>query len=114
LPDAQQIVAIHFQMANNIADFMRGKPGIQRDRYVVRPEFGFFIAAADVDMRGLIAFVRIEEGAIGNPSAGPSAFPILSLPGLTRQSMRSRNGRISYARLFCAETHHGCPGQARA
>ncbi len=55
-------------MADYIADFMRRKPGIKGDRQIVKPEFSFFIAAADMDMRWLTAFVRVEEGAVGSPA----------------------------------------------
>jgi hypothetical protein len=55
IPGAQQLVAILFQMANNIANSMGGKPGIDCDAHVMKPEFGFTSAAADMNMRRLAA-----------------------------------------------------------
>jgi hypothetical protein len=49
------LVAILFQMANNIANSMGGKPGIDCDAHVMKPEFGFTSAAADMNMRRLAA-----------------------------------------------------------
>jgi hypothetical protein len=59
-------------MAHNIADFMGRKPSIDGDGHVMEPEFGFFIARPDMDMRRLVAFVGIEEGAIRPPPRPPS------------------------------------------
>jgi len=44
-------------MANNIANFVHRKPGIDGDTEIMEPEFGLFVAGPNVDMRGLIAFV---------------------------------------------------------
>jgi hypothetical protein len=57
MPSAQERFAIQLQVTDNIADFMRGKPGIHGDSEVMKPEFGFFIAAADVNVRRLVAFI---------------------------------------------------------
>jgi hypothetical protein len=44
-------------MADDIADFVRRKAGIQGNRHVMQPEFGLIGTAADVNMRRFIAFV---------------------------------------------------------
>jgi hypothetical protein len=64
VPCAQQLVAVSLEMAHNIADFMGRKPGIDRHSHIMKPEFGFFIASPNMDMRRLVAFVGIEERAI--------------------------------------------------
>jgi hypothetical protein len=45
------------QMADDTAYFMRRKPGIHRHGQIVKPELGFHVVAADVDMCRLAAFV---------------------------------------------------------
>jgi hypothetical protein len=57
MPRAQQFLAILSQMSNDIADFMRRKPCINRDRQVVKPKLSFMIASTDVDVCGLVARV---------------------------------------------------------
>jgi len=57
MPSIQQRCAIQLQMANNIANFVHRKPGIDGDTEIMEPEFGLFVAGPNVDMRGLIAFV---------------------------------------------------------
>jgi hypothetical protein len=52
------------QMPDDIAYFMRRKPGIHRHGQIVQPELAFHIATADVDMRRFPSFVGIEEGSI--------------------------------------------------
>ena len=46
------------QMADDIAYFMRRKPGIHRNGHIVQPELGFHVAAADVDMRGSLPSLK--------------------------------------------------------
>jgi hypothetical protein len=60
MPSSQQNIPILSKMANNIADFVGRKPGVDRDDHVVEPKLGFFIAAADVDVSRFITFVRVE------------------------------------------------------
>jgi hypothetical protein len=43
-----------------------------------------------------------------------SRFFVLSLPGLTRQSMLTVGRKKISVKLSLAEPHHGCAGQARA
>lgn len=57
VPSVQQDFAILPQVAEYIVDFMRRKPGIDSERQIMQPEFSLIVAAADVDMRGFIAFV---------------------------------------------------------
>jgi len=44
-------------MPDDIADFVGGKPGIQRDREIMEPDFRLFVIAADVHMSRLTPFV---------------------------------------------------------
>jgi len=53
------------QMANNIANFMGRKPGVDRNRHIVKPRFGFIACCPNVNVCGFIALIRIKEGAIG-------------------------------------------------
>jgi len=55
-------------MANNIANFVRRKPGIRDQRHIMQPEFSFFVACANVNVGRLVAFIRVEEGAIWSPA----------------------------------------------
>jgi hypothetical protein len=57
IPGAHQLIAILLQVADYIADFMRRKPGIDCNIQVVKPEFGFIIAGADVDVSRFVALV---------------------------------------------------------
>src|SRR6266487_4387197 len=68
IPDAHELITVSLEVSDNIAKFMGRIPGIQRNRKVVQPDFGFSVARTNVDMRGLIAFVGIEERAIGSPA----------------------------------------------
>jgi hypothetical protein len=54
-------------MADDIADFVAGKPRIDRNRQVVKPEFCFMPSCPDVDVRRLISLVGIEKGSIRTP-----------------------------------------------
>jgi hypothetical protein len=51
-------------VADDIAEFVRGKPHIDCHREIVKPEFDLFAAGTNVDMGGLISFIGIEESAI--------------------------------------------------
>jgi hypothetical protein len=44
-------------MADDIADFVRRKPGIDRHREIVKPKLGFLPSRSDVNMSRFIAFV---------------------------------------------------------
>jgi len=44
-------------MADDIADFVSRKPGIESYREIVKPKLGFLPACSDVNMRGFIALV---------------------------------------------------------
>jgi hypothetical protein len=81
IPGAQQCIAILSQVANDIADFVRRKADVYGDAWIVKPEFGFFVSTADVDMRRLIALVRVKERAIGPPAA--------FVPTITNSSSRT-------------------------
>src|SRR5581483_746665 len=52
IPGGQQLIAIQLQVADNIANLVRRKPGIDSEGNVMQPEFGFFRARADMDVRG--------------------------------------------------------------
>jgi hypothetical protein len=54
-------------MSNNIAEFVRGKPYIQGHGDVMKPYLHFFSACSNVNVRGLIAFIGIEESTISTP-----------------------------------------------
>ena len=54
-------------MANDIAEFARGKPHIHRHAEIMEPEFDFFVAGTNVNVRGLIPFIGIEERSIWAP-----------------------------------------------
>jgi hypothetical protein len=45
------------QVPDNIAKFMRGKPGIDCKSQIVKPKFGFPAARANMDVSRLVAFV---------------------------------------------------------
>jgi hypothetical protein len=68
MPGAQQEITILPQMANDIGYFMGREPGIDRNRHIVKPEFGFLAYRPNMNVRGLVALVRIKEGAIGSPA----------------------------------------------
>ena len=57
MPCTQQPFAIRSQMANDIAYFRRRKPGIHHDGQIMEPEFGFHVAAPDMDMRRFTALI---------------------------------------------------------
>jgi hypothetical protein len=44
-------------MADDIADFVGRKPGIESYREIVKPNFGFLLTRSDVNMRRFIALV---------------------------------------------------------
>jgi hypothetical protein len=44
IPGTQQFVAFLLQMADDIANFMGLKPGIDGGGQVMKPEFGFFLS----------------------------------------------------------------------
>jgi hypothetical protein len=52
IPGAQQLIAVSLQVPDNIAKFMGRIPGIQGNRMVMQPDFGFPVARTDVDMSG--------------------------------------------------------------
>jgi hypothetical protein len=47
--------------------YHRRKSGVCRDREVMKPEFGFTVSGANVNMRGFVTLVRIEERSVGSP-----------------------------------------------
>jgi hypothetical protein len=51
----------------DITEFVRGKSGVGRDGEVVKPEFGFTVSSANVNMRGFAALVGIKEGPVRSP-----------------------------------------------
>src|SRR3978361_497182 len=68
MPFAFEDIALRSQVADNSADFVSGKSRIDRDREVVKPEFGFQVSGPDVDVRRLVPLIGIKEGAIGPPT----------------------------------------------
>jgi hypothetical protein len=68
MPGAQQKITILPQMANDIGYFMGREPGIDRNRHIVKPEFGFVPGGPDVNMRRFFALIGIKEGPIGSPA----------------------------------------------
>jgi len=44
-------------MTKDITDLVRRKSRICSDRQVVKPEFGFFVGRANVNMGGLASFI---------------------------------------------------------
>jgi hypothetical protein len=94
MPFAFEQIALRSQVTDNSADFMGGKSRIDRDREVMQPELGFEIPGADVDMRRLATFVRIEERAIGSPAQDGRhsvlVFPLFRRPsGLRIRRLRA-------------------------
>jgi hypothetical protein len=98
-------------MANHIADFMGRKPSIRSYREIMEPEFSLFLAAAYMNMRWLVAFVRVEERAIGTPAKNRwHVFPLTRprsasppLGTLSRQGRGESNAApLGYTgRLLC-------------
>jgi hypothetical protein len=72
------------QVADNIAEFVRRIPGIQRDRKIMQPDLGFFVACTDMDMRRLAGFIGTD------PSEEPSAST-----STLRPSFEARYARTS-------------------
>jgi hypothetical protein len=68
MPFAFKEVAMRPQVPDHSADFVSRKSRIDGDREVMKPEFGFEISCADVNVWWLPAFVRIEERAIWSPT----------------------------------------------
>jgi hypothetical protein len=68
IPAVQQSFPIQSQVANNIAEFVRGKANIGGNSEIVKPKFGFSIARSDMNMGRLAAFVRVEIDAVRTPS----------------------------------------------
>src|SRR6266568_341005 len=61
-------------MTKDITDLVRRKSRICSDRQVVKPEFGFFVGRANVNMGGL-AFLHLNRRMLDmNPSEEPSAL----------------------------------------
>jgi hypothetical protein len=73
IPGAHQFITILLKVADYIPDFMRRKPGIDGNGQVMKPKFDFIIAATHMDVRGLVAFVRVEKRRGRDPNAGLSA-----------------------------------------
>jgi hypothetical protein len=71
---------MEFQMTKDIIEFVRGESRINRNRQVMKPEFGFLVAHANVNMGGLVSFIGIEESPIRTPNAEPSA--LIRSPGV--------------------------------
>jgi hypothetical protein len=92
MPRTQQFIAIRSQSANNIAYFMRWKPGVSGYRYIMKPEFGLHVAAADMNMRGLGALIRVEECPIRSPTQN-CRHP--SCPSYDRQKITTADCRAS-------------------
>src|SRR5229473_1935768 len=57
IPGRLQCVTVRSKIANNITKLMRGISRVDGDGQVMKPELGFFIAGADVDMAGFFTFV---------------------------------------------------------
>src|SRR5665213_3440248 len=68
MPLAFKEAALRSQVPDNSANLVRGKSRIDRDRKVVKPELGFEIGRADVNMGRFAAFVRVKERAIWSPA----------------------------------------------
>src|SRR4249920_2135817 len=68
MPFAFQEIALRSQVTNNSADFMGWKSCVDGNRQVMQPEFGFKITGSDMNVRGFVALVRIEECAVGSPT----------------------------------------------
>jgi hypothetical protein len=55
-------------MTKDITEFVRGESRINRNRQAMKPEFGFLVAHANVNMGGLAPFIGIEESPIRTPT----------------------------------------------
>lgn len=87
-------------MTYDTANFMRRKPDIDRQRYVVKPEFGFLFMCANMHVGRLVAFVGKEKGAVRSPSKNSRHEPLTSTryPGSTAYSIRARRRTRSHRR----------------
>jgi hypothetical protein len=67
IPGRQKVVAICSYVADDISEFVRGKPHIHGDGQIVKPEFDFFVSGTHVNVRRLVSFIGIEECTIRTP-----------------------------------------------
>ena len=68
MPFAFEDGVLRFQMEDNSADFMGRKSRIGGDSQIMKPELGFKISGANVNMWRLSAFVRIKESTVWSPA----------------------------------------------
>ena len=59
---------MQFQMANDITEFVRWKSSICGNSKIVKPDLRFFVAGADMNVRGLVPFIGIEESPVRTPA----------------------------------------------
>jgi hypothetical protein len=59
-------------MTEDIIEFVRGESRINRNRQIMKPEFGFLVAHANVNMGGLLYWNRRKPDK--DPNAEPSAL----------------------------------------
>jgi len=59
---------MRFQVANDILEFVRRETEVDRDAKVIDPNLYLSIARANVKMRWLVAFIRVEKGTVPSPT----------------------------------------------
>jgi hypothetical protein len=55
-----KILAMRFHEGENLPEFMSGKSVVISEADRIKPKFGFMVAFFHVNVRGLVAFMRIE------------------------------------------------------
>jgi hypothetical protein len=68
MPSSHKRVAMHSQVTNDIAEFVRGKAGVYGNCKIVQPEFGFHTTGANVNMSSLASLVGVKEGPVRTPT----------------------------------------------
>jgi hypothetical protein len=79
-------------VANDIADFVTGKPRIDGNTQIVKPELRLAVPGAHVNVGWLAAFVRKEESAIWPPSQDCWQTNLRNLPADPLRSLWSKPG----------------------
>ena len=64
------------QVPDDIAELVRGKPHIHCHGRIVKPKLEFLVTGTNVDVRGLIPFVRVEEGTRWPPRRTVGTTPV--------------------------------------
>src|SRR5262245_38212920 len=68
IPGRQQLFAMCSQVPDHITQLVGRESCIDRNSKVVKPEFGLPISGTNMDVRGLVAFVGVEERPVRTPA----------------------------------------------